>query len=138
MNRALFFLFGVLAISKVFAQTQGFSYSAVGKGYATTAVTDYHALGINVSSLGWGTGYKGKRFTLGMTEFGAGIYSDSLNADKLKRGMSSQSSSCLRIDRFILIDQVLPIYPRDLCLRLLFTTTPRLTRKSCSTFSRNC
>ena len=78
------FLFTVLFSTLLNAQTQGFSYTAVGKGYATTAVTDYHSLGINVSALGWGTGYEGKKFTMGLTEFGAGIYSDSLNSDKLR------------------------------------------------------
>jgi hypothetical protein len=78
------FSFTVLFSTLLNAQTQGFSYTAVGKGYATTAVTDYHSLGINVSALGWGTGYEGKKFTMGLTEFGAGIYSDSLNSDKLR------------------------------------------------------
>jgi len=67
------------------AQTQGIAYTAVGKGVATTFVTDYHCLGINSSALGWGTGYEDKKFTLGMTEFSFGIYSDSLNSDKLKK-----------------------------------------------------
>lgn len=86
MRSLLFILFSSLTISySSLAQTQGVSYTAVGKGVATTFVTDYHALGINNSALGWGTGYKDKRFTMGLTEFGAGIYSDSLNSDKLKK-----------------------------------------------------
>lgn len=68
-----------------FSQTQGIAYTAVGKGVATTFVTDYHCLGINSSALGWGTGYENKRFTTGMSEFNLGIYSDSLNASKLKQ-----------------------------------------------------
>ncbi len=66
------------------AQTQGVAYPAVGKGVATTFVTDYHCLGINTSTLGWGSGYEGKKFTLGTSEFGFGIYSDSLSSDKLR------------------------------------------------------
>ncbi len=66
------------------SQTQGVAYTAVGKGVATTFVTDYHALGINNSALGWGTGYQNKKFTIGLTEFGAGIYSDALNVTRLK------------------------------------------------------
>ena len=65
------------------AQTQGVAYTAVGKGVATTFVTDYHSLGVNSSALGWGTGYEGKKFTMGMTEFSLGIYSDNLSSDKL-------------------------------------------------------
>ncbi|MEY3238014.1 MAG: hypothetical protein RI883_2115, partial [Bacteroidota bacterium] len=75
------FIFSVNVIS----QTQSVAYPAVGKGVATTFVTDYHCLGINSSALGWGTGYQGKRFTMGATEFGFGIYSDSLSSDKLKK-----------------------------------------------------
>ena len=49
----------VLFSFSAFNQTQGIAYSAVGKGVATTFVTDYHCLGINTSALGWGTGYSG-------------------------------------------------------------------------------
>lgn len=65
------------------AQTQGISYTAVGRGVATTFVTDYHSLGINSSALGYGNRY-GKKFTMGMTEFNLGFYSDSLSSDRLK------------------------------------------------------
>ncbi|MDX2359777.1 MAG: DUF5723 family protein [Crocinitomicaceae bacterium] len=77
---ALFFILTFNANS----QTQGIAYTAVGKGVATTFVTDYHCLGINTSMLGWGTGYEKKKFTIGMTEFSLGIYSDQLNTTKLK------------------------------------------------------
>lgn len=77
-------LLAIFSILKLNAQTQSVAFPTVGKGVATPFVTDYHALGINVSGLGWGTGYSGKRFTMGSSEFGFGMYSDSLNADKLK------------------------------------------------------
>jgi hypothetical protein len=86
MRLLLLISIGIFSITtNAFSQTQGISYSAAGKGVATTFVTDYHSLGINSSALGWGTGYKGKRFTMGLTEFGLGVYSDSLNSDKLKK-----------------------------------------------------
>lgn len=69
----------------LFSQTQGAAYEVVGKGVATTFVTDYHSLGINNSALGWGTGFEGKKITMGMTEFNMGIYSDSLNVEKLRK-----------------------------------------------------
>ncbi|MFN5633992.1 MAG: hypothetical protein ACK49D_04915 [Flavobacteriia bacterium] len=79
-------LFSALFLSfSAYNQTQGIAYSAVGKGVATTFVTDYHCLGINTSALGWGTGYSGKHTTLGMTEFGFGVYSDAMNSAKLKK-----------------------------------------------------
>ena len=65
------------------AQTQGISYTAVGRGVATSFVTDYHTLGINSSALGWGNEY-GKKFTTGSTEFNFGLYSDSLNVERVK------------------------------------------------------
>lgn len=79
----LFFFVGISSI--LFSQTQGIAYTAVGKGVATTFVTDYHTLGVNTSALGWKPEHQGKRFTIGMTEFGMGIYSDSLNVDRLKK-----------------------------------------------------
>ena len=81
----LFFLLPLLGIS----QTQGTSYSAVGKGVATTFLTDYQCLGINPSALGWGTGYKDKHFTFGSSEFGFGISSDVLTKDKLSNFMQT-------------------------------------------------
>jgi hypothetical protein len=73
------FLFSVFGHS----QTQGTGFSAVGKGVATTFLTDYQCLGINPSALGWGTGYTGKHFTYGSSEFGFGISSDVLTKNKL-------------------------------------------------------
>jgi hypothetical protein len=77
------------------AQTQGVAYEAVGKGAATTFVTDYHCLGINNSALGWGTGFKDKQFTMGLTEFGAGVYSDALNVGQLKNLYGSVKDAIL-------------------------------------------
>lgn len=73
----------VFSVLAAHSQTQGISYTAVGRGVATTFVTDYHSLGINSSALGWGNEY-GKRFTTGTSEFSLGIYSDSLNATRLR------------------------------------------------------
>ena len=72
-----------LTLSTANAQTQGIAYPTVGKGVATTFVTDYHSLGINSSTLGWGNKYS-KSITTGITESSFGMYSDSLNVDKLK------------------------------------------------------
>ena len=84
MKISLFFLFSFFASLTIFSQTQGIAYPSVGKGVATTFLTDYHCLGINTSALGWGTGYENKKITLGSSEFGFGIYSDALNSTKLK------------------------------------------------------
>ena len=68
-----------------FSQTQSIAYTAVGKGVATTFLTDYQCLGVNVSALGWGSGYERKKVTMGSTEFGFSLYSDALTSEKLKK-----------------------------------------------------
>lgn len=99
MKNFLQFLFCILLAEIGFAQTQLIAYPAVGKGVATTFLTDYHCLGINASALGWGTGYENKRFTTGSTEFGFSFYSDSLSSQKLRnlvqaiRGQVKQDGS---------------------------------------------
>ena len=70
------------------SQSQGIAYTAVGKGVATTFLTDYHSLGINSSALGWGTGFEDKKFTFGTTEFSAGISSPSLDKTRLKNAFT--------------------------------------------------
>jgi len=95
MNKILHFSLVIFFPSLVFSQTQSIAYPAVGKGVATTFVTDYHCLGINSSALGWGTGYEGLKKTMGMSEFAFGMYSDSLNSTKLKNLYGSMK------DRFI-------------------------------------
>jgi hypothetical protein len=97
------FIFGFQFLT--LSQTQGISYTAVGKGVATTFVTDYHCLGINASALGWGTGYEGKRFTMGLTEFGAGIYSDNMSVDKLKKVYRSIQNGFANSSSFSLEDR---------------------------------
>lgn len=84
MKRTFSFFSFVFLSSSLFAQTQGIAYPSVGKGVSTTFLTDYHCLGINSSALGWGTGYEDKKFTMGSSEFGFGMYSDALTSAKLK------------------------------------------------------
>lgn len=76
-------LISVISITSQ-AQTQNSAYTAVGKGVATTFLTDYQCLGINNSALGWGTGYDNTRFTMGTSELNVGIQSDALNKQRLK------------------------------------------------------
>ena len=82
--KILTFYITLLFTPLLFAQTQGIAYTAVGKGVATTFLTDYQCLGINSSALGWGTGYNKKKFTLGSSEFGFGMTSDVLSKQRLQ------------------------------------------------------
>lgn len=84
MKQIISIIFIALCSLYSLSQTQGIDYRSVGRGVATTFVNDYHSLGVNSSTLGWGNEY-GKRFTTGMTEFSLGIYSDSLNVERLKK-----------------------------------------------------
>lgn len=83
MNRILVAITIVLTF-QIYSQTQGVSYQSVGRGVATTFVTDYQTLGINSSALGWGTGFENKHLTFGSSEMAFGIYSDQLTVDKLR------------------------------------------------------
>lgn len=80
----LVFCFVAFSTFSLYSQTQGVAYTAVGKGVATTFLTDYQCLGINTSALGWGTGYDKKKFTMGSSEFGFGISSDVLTKQRLQ------------------------------------------------------
>lgn len=97
-NRILLLLCTFYSCFQLSAQTQGVAFSTVGKGVATPFVTDYQSLGINVSALGWGTGYENKRFTVGSTEFAFSIYSDSLNVSKLRNLYKSVRNEVLNRD----------------------------------------
>ena len=93
MKKIVFSLLSLLSVFNAETQTQGIAYTAVGKGVATTFLTDYQCLGINPSALGWGTGYEKKKWTMGSSEFAYGMYSDVLTSEKLKNFSSSIWSS---------------------------------------------
>lgn len=84
MKTGILFILAFFSLSVLRAQTQGVAYTAVGKGVATSFLTDYHCLGINPSALGWGSGYDKKKWTMGSSEFAFGMYSDVLTSQKLK------------------------------------------------------
>lgn len=83
MKKSVLILALTIISNGLFGQTQGIAYTAVGKGAATTFVTDYHSLGINSSALGWKNEFD-KKITMGTSEFGFGLYSDALTVDKLR------------------------------------------------------
>lgn len=90
MNKNLLLIFSVVTFTTLsIAQTQHSAYTAIGKGVATTFLTDYQAIGINASALGWGTGYKGKSFTLGTSELSFGISSPALDKERLRNASNA-------------------------------------------------
>ena len=67
------------------AQTEMSAWTATGRGgVATTFVTDYQAIGINASNLGWTSKYEGKTFTLGLLEGSYSLYSEALTKDEVR------------------------------------------------------
>ena len=89
MKNQLLLFCAIFSAGIAFAQTQYSAYTAVGKGVATTFLRDYQSLGINSSALGWGTGFEGKNFVMGTSEFAFGISSPELTKDKLKNFSSA-------------------------------------------------
>ncbi|MFT4600778.1 MAG: hypothetical protein ACI857_000955 [Arenicella sp.] len=65
------------------AQNEYIAYPATGKGVSSTFVTDYHCLGINPANLGI-KAYEDKSVTMGTSEFGLSIYSESLAKQDLR------------------------------------------------------
>ena len=82
MKKILTLLFTV-SITAIYAQNEYIAYPATGKGVSSTFVTDYHCLGINPANLGW-QAYDNKSVTMGSSEFGMSIYSESLAKQDLR------------------------------------------------------
>ena len=76
----------VLALSSfnVFGQIENSSFTATGRGGATTFVTDYQALGINPANLGWHLEFEEKKFAMGFNEFTYSIHSGALSKQTLR------------------------------------------------------
>lgn len=83
MKKILPLFVTIFLCSYTYAQVQTSAYTAVGKGVATTFLTDYQSLGVNPSALGWGTGYGDYRGTIGTSEMAIGISSPSLSSERL-------------------------------------------------------
>ena len=70
-------------VTAVYGQNEYSAYTATGKGVSTTFLTDYHCLGINPANLGWKK-FDEKSVTMGTSEFGLSIYSESLKKKDLR------------------------------------------------------
>lgn len=81
MKKSLLALSLLATVSSI-AQNEYIAYPSTGKGVSSTFVTDYHCLGINPANLGWQS-YE-KSVTMGSSEFGLSIHSDSLAKQDLR------------------------------------------------------
>lgn len=67
-----------------FAQTEGSTFTATGRGCATTFVMDYQSNGINPANLGWDYKFADKKFSMGLSEFAYSIHSQALTKNELR------------------------------------------------------
>jgi len=69
------------------AQMENAAFTETGRGASHSFATDYHALGINPGNLGLGNRYN-KKFTLGLGQFGASLYSEGFTREQLWQGIT--------------------------------------------------
>jgi hypothetical protein len=81
--KKIFTLLFSLSLLIATAQNEYSAWPATGKGVSSTFVSDYHCLGINPANLGW-KAYDKKQITMGTSEFGLSIYSESLAKQDLR------------------------------------------------------
>ncbi len=91
MKNYLFFFFILLGFV-IHGQHEYSSFTATGRGGATSFVTDYQAVGINPANLGWSGKYEGKKFALGLSEFSFSVHSDVLSKQELRDAFTSMIS----------------------------------------------
>lgn len=74
----------VFCSANLFGQIEYSSFTATGRGGATTFVTDYQALGINAANLGWQPEFEDKKFAMGFNEFTYSLHSGALSKQTLR------------------------------------------------------
>ena len=80
----IFLLSLLLGSTTLIGQIENSSFTATGRGGATTFVTDYQALGINPANLGWHLEFEDKKMALGFNEFTYSIHSGALSKQTLR------------------------------------------------------
>jgi len=81
---AMLALVGGMTVMTGVGQSELSAWTASGRGVATTFVTDYQAIGINPSNLGWTAKYEEKKVTLGFLEGSYSLYSEALSKPEVK------------------------------------------------------
>ena len=87
--KIIIFLFSTFISIVFYSQHELSSFTATGRGGATSYVTDYQAVGINPANLGWSGKYEGKRMTMGLSEFSYSLHSQVLSKQELRDAFSS-------------------------------------------------
>ena len=86
--KRLIVVISIFCSSILFAQTEYSAYPETGRGVSITFATDYHCLGINPANLGWKK-FDKKSVTMGTSEFGMSVYSESLTKQDLRDNIAS-------------------------------------------------
>ena len=90
--KKFFILLSAFTSCAVFGQHEFSSFTATGRGGATSFVTDYQAVGINPANLGWASKYEDKKFTMGLGEFSYSAHSEVLTKQELRDAFSATIS----------------------------------------------
>ena len=90
--KKFFILLSAFTSCAVFGQHEFSSFTATGRGGATSFVTDYQAVGINPANLGWASKYEDKKFTMGLGEFSYSVHSEVLTKQELRDAFSATIS----------------------------------------------
>lgn len=75
------------------SQTELSTFTATGRGGATTFATDYQALGINPANLGWTWEFEEKHVAMGMFEATYSVHSPSLSKPEIRESLSEMFNS---------------------------------------------
>ena len=90
--KKIFIFLSAFSSCAVFGQHEFSSFTATGRGGATSFVTDYQAVGINPANLGWASKYEDKKFTMGLSEFSYSVHSEVLTKQELRDAFSATIS----------------------------------------------
>lgn len=84
MKKISLVFLGVTLFSSIYSQYEFSSFTATGRGGATTFVTDYQAVGINPANLGWQYKFDDKKIAFGFLETTFSARSAALDKEGLK------------------------------------------------------
>lgn len=84
MKKIFTFLLFTFTLTFSYSQYEYSSFTATGRGGATTFVTDYQAVGINPANLGWTWDFEEKKVAWGLSESSYSIYSEALTKPELR------------------------------------------------------
>lgn len=97
---------GIILSAAVFGQADLSSFSATGRGAATTINTDYHAIGINPSMLGIKPRHELTHGAFGIMEFVANVYMKDITRDEFTDYIRQASEDSMSIEDRILASEI--------------------------------